>query len=191
MALGLTGGLLHHCSCFLESLPHASLQVSKMIQSAFLTWYQAVPNLLELVLAAAVFLVEPAAGTELKREEMSVCVELFRRLFRIEMVSFLNRGSEIAVVPLCLLRQDFGTGFIVICCFLHNRLKKRSRMDRISLKVGFFWCFFFLLLLGWVGFGWWWFGFFLLFLFWAASALTVTLSLTEILGDGHNWKCPR
>lgn len=44
--------------------------------------------------------------------------------------------TETAVVPLCLLRLDFVTGFVVICCFLHNRLKKWSRMNGISLKVG-------------------------------------------------------
>lgn len=43
-----------------------------MIESLFLTWYQVVPNLLELVLAAAESPVEPAAGIKLKRGKRSV-----------------------------------------------------------------------------------------------------------------------
>ena len=63
MALGLTGGLLQHCSRFLERLPHCSLQISKMVE-AFSYVVPAVPNLLELAAAAAESLVASAAGNK-------------------------------------------------------------------------------------------------------------------------------
>lgn len=96
--------------------------------------------------------------------EMWVCVELCRRLLGLRWWVFWTGGmTETAVVLLCLLQRDFVSGVIVFCCSPHNRLKKRSRTNAISIKVVFFF-------------------------FWAANTLEVMLSQEEIFEDGHNWR---
>lgn len=124
MALGLTGGLLQHCSRFLESLPHCSLQISKTVEAFFLCGSSSAKP----ARAGPCCCWVPSGiccWKQTGKGEMFVCIELCRRLLGPRWWVFWTEGmNETAVVPLCLLQQNFVSGFIVICCFLHGRLKK-------------------------------------------------------------------
>lgn len=93
MARGLTGGLAWHCPHFLESLLHASLKISEMIEALFLAAVPAVPILLGLVPAAAESPVEEVWKQTGNGDDVSLWDAVHKAL-GIETTSFLNWRND-------------------------------------------------------------------------------------------------